>query len=138
MTWKKAIFSQYPRPRLHWNQTAALVDAGDSYKLFNDDDDDDDEDSDDDELDSLLGKTHMRVMGYTMKTHAHRYTEWIAYDLPTFTANWEKVYARELYVYSTDPLEDLNVAGVPLFQPLVAALSAQLRAGWRQALPPKT
>ncbi|KAK7097566.1 iduronate 2-sulfatase-like [Littorina saxatilis] len=78
------------------------------------------------------------IMGYTMRTDGHRYTEWIAYNHTTFTADWSKVYARELYIYSNDPDEDVNVAEVPAFQDLATSLSQQLRAGWRKALPTLT
>ena len=102
--WKRAVFSQYPRPKL------VPTDQNDS-------------------------KEHIRVMGYTMRTDEYRYTEWVAYDLPNFKADWSTVYARELYVYSSDPHEDVNVAEVAAFQDLGQALSRQLRAGWRKALP---
>ena len=104
-TWKRAVFSQYPRPTAH----PTLLNAN---------------------------RTHIRIMGYTMRTDQQRYTEWVGYDLPTFTADWSQVYARELYVYSSDPDEDVNVAEVGAFRALRQTLSRQLRAGWRQALPP--
>ncbi|KAK7097562.1 iduronate 2-sulfatase-like [Littorina saxatilis] len=81
------------------------------------------------------GAPETPIMGYTMRTYEHRYTEWIAYNHTTFTADWSKVYARELYTYSSDPDEDVNVAEVPAFQDLTKSLSKQLRAGWRDALP---
>jgi hypothetical protein len=77
----------------------------------------------------------IRFMGYTMRTPDYRYTEWLGYNHTTFTAEWSKVYGRELYIYSSDPLEDVNVADIPAFQPLAKTLSTQLRAGWRKALP---
>ncbi|KAL8621043.1 hypothetical protein ACOMHN_040568 [Nucella lapillus] len=86
---------------------------------------------------TLVPMSHKKtqVMGYTMRTYELRYTEWIAYDFKAYTANWDKVYARELYIYASDPDEDLNVAEVPAFQKLVDTLSPQLRDGWRKALP---
>ena len=103
-TWKRAVFSQYPRP------SAVPTDLS-------------------------VDRLHIRIMGYTMRTDEYRYTEWIGYDLPTFTADWSKVYARELYIYSSDPNEDVNVAEVAAFKDLSQALSKQLREGWRKALP---
>ena len=108
VTWKPAVFSQYPRPSLTPNH---------------------------DSMNPVL--SHIRVMGYTMRTARHRYTEWLAYNHTTFTADWATVYARELYVYDSDPNEDVNVAEVEAFQDVVTVLSAELRAGWRQALPTK-
>lgn len=106
LTWKPAVFSQYPRP--------SVVPGHTSVNPVLDD---------------------IRIMGYTMRTDEYRYTEWIAYNHTTFKADWSQVYARELYVYSSDPHEDVNVAEVEAFQDLGQALSRQLRAGWRKALP---
>ncbi|KAL8598684.1 hypothetical protein ACOMHN_033249 [Nucella lapillus] len=106
LTWKPAVFSQYPRPS--FNPTH-------------------------DSINPVL--SHIRIMGYTMRTLQHRYTEWVAYNHTTFTADWSRVEARELYVYASDPYEDVNVAEIPAFQGLVHTLSKQLRDGWRKALP---
>ena len=106
LKWKPAVFSQYPRP--------SLVPGHDS-------------------MNPVLA--HIRIMGYTMRTDEYRYTEWVAYNHTTFKADWSQVYARELYAYSSDPHEDVNVAEVAAFQDLGQALSRQLRAGWRKALP---
>lgn len=69
------------------------------------------------------------VMGYTMRTDRYRYTEWLDRDQGV-------VLARELYDHETDPQEDVNAADEPARAPVIAELSAQLKAGWRQALPP--
>ena len=106
LTWKPAVFSQYPRP--------SLTPTHDS-------------------INPVLA--NITVMGYTMRTTQHRYTEWMAYNHTTFFADWNTVYARELYIYDSDPDEDVNVAEVEAFQDLVSTLSSQLRAGWRKALP---
>ncbi|XP_076467521.1 iduronate 2-sulfatase-like [Babylonia areolata] len=106
LRWKPAVFSQYPRPSFNPGH---------------------------DSINPVL--SHIRIMGYTMRTAQHRYTEWLAYNHTTFTAHWDHVEAQELYVYASDPDENLNVAYVPAFQDLVTALSKQLRAGWRSALP---
>ena len=74
-------------------------------------------------------------MGYTMRTETQRYTEWVAYQPLTFSANWSRVLARELYDYGKDPEGNYNVADVPAYSHVVAMLARQLRAGWRQALP---
>ena len=49
------------------------------------------------------------------------------------TAAGEAV-VNELYNHTADPDENVNVANDTALAPVVAALSAQLRAGWR-ALP---
>lgn len=68
-----------------------------------------------------------KAMGYTMKTARYRYTEW--------RREGGEVIAAELYDHRSDPQENVNVAGRPGHEALVAALSAQLKAGWRAALP---
>ena len=67
------------------------------------------------------------VMGYSMRTDRYRYTEWSAPD--------KEPFARELYDHEKDPQENTNVAGDPANAALVARLSKQLRAGWKQAKP---
>ena len=81
--WKKAAFSQYPRP------------GG--------------------------------VMGYSMRTDRYRYTEWQKKDADPV--------GIELYDYQTDPLGNVNIAGLPENKELVARLSKQLLDGWKAAKP---
>ena len=70
-------------------------------------------------------------MGYTMKTARYRYTEWL-------NQTTGALIAAELYDHKADPQENVNAAGRAENKELVARLSAQLRAGWRAALPAKT
>jgi iduronate 2-sulfatase len=72
-----------------------------------------------------------KAMGYTMKTARHRYTEWLNQATGA-------LIAAELYDHQQDPQENVNVAGRAEHKELVAQLSAQLKAGWRAALPGKT
>ena len=102
------------------------------------------------------------VMGYTMRTAALRYTEWVSFScaqnmddvsVPIQSqADWSKVIAVELYVHNTtampstssaadsreeennDVYEANNVAEDPQYVDLIDTLSAQLRAGWRASL----
>ncbi|KAK7096818.1 iduronate 2-sulfatase-like [Littorina saxatilis] len=106
LAWKQAVFSQYDRPSYFPQQDS------DGPRWFN-----------------------VKIMGYSMRTAHHRYTEWVAYDVDTFTADWTKLYARELYLHEQDPEENWNMAEVTSQQDLVTQLSGQLRAGWRAALP---
>jgi len=64
-------------------------------------------------------------MGYSMRTDRYRYTEWPEGDR----------VVRELYDHHVDPGETRNVADAPEHAALVRELSAQLRAGWRKAVP---
>ena len=82
-SWKKAAFSQYPRPG--------------------------------------------NVMGYSMRTDRYRYTEWQKKD--------SDPVGIELYDYQTDPLGNVNIAGLPENKELVAKLSRQLEDGWKAARP---
>ena len=63
--------------------------------------------------------------GVSIRTERYRYTEW--------GNNGKR--GRELYDYDTDPDETVNIANLPENAELVAQLSVQLRAGWREALP---
>lgn len=105
-SWKKAAFSQFPRP--------SVKPQGNSDKPHLRD---------------------IRIMGYSVRTDAHRYTEWVAFDPSVFRANWSHVHARELYLQGPDPHEDQNVAYFPEYARLVNTLSEKLRKGWRAALP---
>jgi len=89
--WKKAAFSQFPRPWFYKKQPA--------------------------------------VMGYTIRTGRHRYTEWL--DFKT-----REVLARELYDHPNDSGETVNLADKREHAQEVQRLSKMLRAGWRAALPP--
>nr|CAD7409408.1 unnamed protein product [Timema cristinae] len=104
--WKTGVFSQYPRPGV--------------YPTFK-------PNSDKPRLKDI------RIMGYTLRTHRHKYTEWIHFD--DNKADWSKVIARELYDHKLDSGEDLNLADRPQFAKLMGRLSQQLRAGWRYSMP---
>nr|CAD7575494.1 unnamed protein product [Timema californicum] len=104
--WKTGVFSQYPRPGVY-----------PTYKP----------NSDKPRLKDI------RIMGYTLRTHRHKYTEWIHFD--DNKADWSRVIARELYDHKLDSGEDLNLADRPQFAKLMGRLSQQLRAGWRYSLP---
>ncbi|XP_076362820.1 iduronate 2-sulfatase isoform X5 [Tachypleus tridentatus] len=106
ISWKNAVFSQYPRPSLQ------PMKISDSPELNN-----------------------IHIMGYTMRTNKYRYTEWMDFDPKTLRANWSSVHAQELYLHEDDPLEDRNKAGFNEYKELVDNLSKQLREGWRAVLP---
>jgi iduronate 2-sulfatase len=89
--WKKAAFSQFPRP---W-----------SYKK------------------------QPSVMGYTIRTRQHRYTEWLDFDT-------RRVLARELYAHAEDSQETVNLADKHEHAQDVRRMSKMLHAGWQGTLPP--
>ena len=67
------------------------------------------------------------VMGYAMRTDRYRYIEW--QDRTT-----GECQARELYDHASDAQENTNLAE-SADADLLKQLSAQLRAGWENALP---
>ena len=79
---------------------------------------------------SLDGKSYM---GYSMITRNHHYIEWYRWDMASKTA--QGLEAVELYDLQSDPLENTNVAGLDDHQQLIKNLSAQLKRGWRAAIP---
>ncbi|MCC5805423.1 MAG: sulfatase [Opitutales bacterium] len=75
-----------------------------------------------------------RGMGYSLRTQRYRYTEWVVNpDWPEgmHYHPWpgNRVVARELYDYETDPHEKRNLAGDPDYTGVEGILSALMRAG---------
>ncbi len=70
----------------------------------------------------------IEYMGYSIRTENHRYTEWV---------NWEtnELAAIELYDHTTDPNENINIAGIEENKSITKELSKKLKLGWRAALP---
>jgi len=82
------------------------------------------------------------LMGYSMRTHRYRYTEWVLFDYATSQPWWSRFIfsglEAELYDHATDPQENVNVAEDRLYVDIRSNLSSQLRSGWRTALPSKS
>nr|KAG5698848.1 hypothetical protein BaRGS_019700 [Batillaria attramentaria]KAG5698850.1 hypothetical protein BaRGS_019702 [Batillaria attramentaria] len=74
------------------------------------------------------------VMGYSVRTAAHRYTEWVRYDKSNHRADFSHVLGRELYDEAADSDEFTNLAGAATYSGTVAQLSQLLRAGWKDTL----
>lgn len=70
-----------------------------------------------------------KAMGYSMRTDRYRYTEW--------SEPGAQPVGVELYDHREDPDENVNLADQPERKDLIEALSKQLHAGWRGALPPQ-
>ncbi|XP_014484327.1 PREDICTED: iduronate 2-sulfatase [Dinoponera quadriceps] len=108
ISWKKAAFSQYPRPgiqpTLHPNSD----------------------------------KPHLReitIMGYTLKSNDYRYTAWIPFAHETCKPDWNVLIAEELYDHRVDRAENFNIAATPDLSSTKEYLRSLLRNGWRSALP---
>jgi arylsulfatase A-like enzyme len=67
------------------------------------------------------------IMGHSMRTDRYRFTAW--------GKPGEEPSALELYDHQNDPSETENLAKRPDHFALVEKLRAQLKAGWRAALP---
>ncbi|XP_076446233.1 iduronate 2-sulfatase-like [Babylonia areolata] len=74
------------------------------------------------------------VLGYSVRTKTHRYTEWVYYDKVHSRPNFDHVVGRELYRHSDDPFEFSNLAELSASGDLVAELSRMVRQGWRKTL----
>jgi len=71
-----------------------------------------------------------RLMGYSMRTGRYRFTRWVdRYD-------HTKVDAVELYDHLNDPGENTNIANDPANAALIAKLTRQSIAGWKNNKPP--
>lgn len=130
LPWKKAAFSQFPCPALREWAANPLSPAmretffgplikevegrlkKESPKRY----------------DRALYENHL--MGYTMRTHRYRLVLWVDYRDPQ-----SKPYGVELYDQKTDPDENVNLAGKPEYAKLAARLTAQLKRGWKAAMP---
>ena len=72
--------------------------------------------------------SHGDIMGYSLRTNTHRYTEW---------REWKtnKLINRELYDYTNDPNEMTNIAKLKDFQDQLTTLSETLKEGWNTLQP---
>ncbi|KYQ56276.1 Iduronate 2-sulfatase [Trachymyrmex zeteki] len=106
--WKKAAFSQYPRPEIQ----PMLHPNSDKPRL-----------------------KEINIMGYTLKTNDYRYTVWIPFAYMTYKPDWDVIIAEELYDHKTDRAEDFNIAALPEMLKTKKYLRVLLKEGWRNALP---
>ena len=112
--WKKAAFSQYPRP----SEGMTVIP---NEPAFN------------------HGENNENVMGYTIRVDQYRFTEWYRFNRTTATPNFTDIWGTELYNH-TEPTvffddENINMAHQPDMQDLVHSLRKMLQAGWRTTLP---
>jgi hypothetical protein len=141
LAWKTAAFSQYPRCM---NSSMASEPPFLATR------------------DPCVGLHANQVthMGYTMRTSLWRYAEWPAWkchgiggdenrcaDMSVVgavwsgSADWDELAGVELYTHKGDAgdcfdcFENENLAYKPEWASTVAALSKQLRAGWRGSTP---
>ncbi|XP_005813282.2 iduronate 2-sulfatase isoform X2 [Xiphophorus maculatus] len=53
----------------------------------------------------------IKVMGYSMRNRAYRYTVWLGFNPRTFQVNLTDVHGGELYMLEDDPGQDKNIYG---------------------------
>ena len=112
--WKKAAFSQYPRPN-----TGMTVIPNEPPFNHN--------------------EHGENVMGYSIRVDQYRFTEWYRFNRTTATPNFTDIWGTELYNH-TEPTvffndENINMANQTDMKGLVESLRKVLQAGWRAALP---
>ena len=56
---------------------------------------------------SWTGEKRLSLMGYSIRTQAHRYTAWLQWNSSELTANWEyrELFEEELYLHPVDEEE---------------------------------
>jgi arylsulfatase A-like enzyme len=64
-------------------------------------------------------------MGYAIRTERYRYVEWYNWNKSKITDS--TIIAKELYDHSTDPGENINIAGFEENKQVVEKLSKQLK-----------
>ena len=116
MEWKKASFSQFPRPVSGLREIPGHPPFDPSEHEEN-------------------------VMGYTIRTDKYRFTEWYSFNRTTSKPDFNaKVWGTELYDHTTPSTffndENVNLADKPEMKQVVEELRKMLQAGWRSSLPP--
>ena len=113
--WKKAVFSQYPRP----SGGISFIPGKPAFPQNNG------------------GEA---VMGYAMRVDKYRFVDWYQFDRKTATPNFNQIWGTELYDHSQPEVpfndENVNTAMAADRQELVKELRKMLQAGWRSAVPP--
>jgi iduronate 2-sulfatase len=128
--WKKAAFSQFPCPALReWAANPLSNEMRSTFfGPFIDKIEKRLEEENPSRYDKELYENHL--MGYTMRIEDYRLVLWVDYRDPESDA-----YGVELYDLKKDPEENVNVAGLEQYAERVVQMTAQLRRGWKSALP---
>ena len=74
-----------------------------------------------------LGYTDPKLMGYSIRTDKYRYTLWMNNNFTSKEAYSDaRVYAKELYDYTKDPLEKVNVADEKEYKKIAADMQEKI------------
>ena len=113
--WKKAAFSQYPRPA----DGLTSIPGKPPFSPNNHGED---------------------VMGYAMRVDQYRFVEWYSFDHTTAKPDFSTIWGTELYDHSTPTVffndENENLAKQPDMMERVQEMRKMLQSGWRAAMPP--
>ncbi|KAL3267344.1 hypothetical protein HHI36_011475 [Cryptolaemus montrouzieri] len=74
---------------------------------------------------------NIKIMGYSIRTERHRYTEWVEFNRTSCKPNWLKKFGTELYDHSIDPGENMNLIDRKELVNVAKDLRKQLILGWR-------
>ena len=112
--WKKAAFSQFPRPY------SGLPHIPGHPPFDN-------------------NEHGENVMGYTVRVDQYRFTEWYRFDRTTGKPDFNNVWGTELYNHTDTVIffndENVNLANKTEMKSVVEELRKILQAGWRAAVP---
>ena len=115
--WKKAAFSQYPRPE----SGLTSIPNKPPFEIRNHEED---------------------VMGYAMRVDLWRFVEWYSFNRTSATPDFNTIWGTELYNHTltTEVFNDdnVNLAADPKMSVMVQDLRKVLQDGWRKAMPPQT
>ena len=114
--WKKAAFSQYPRPYCG----LSIIPGKPPFQR---------------------GNEGEAVMGYALRVDSYRFVEWYGFDHTTAKPNWSDIWGTELYDH-TEPTkffndENENLAKQANMAEKVEEFRKMIQAGWRAAMPPE-
>lgn len=113
--WKKAAFSQFPRPE----SGLSSIPGKQPFKPNN------------------HGEA---VMGYAVRADTYRFIEWYTFNRTTAKPDWDSVWGTELYnhTYATKFFNDENenLAEEKDMAEIVKEMRKILQAGWKSVLPP--
>ena len=115
--WKKAAFSQYPRPYAGLSSIPGKPPFNKANELED-------------------------VMGYAVRVDQYRFVEWYSFDRNTATPNFNLTWGTELYDHTQPTVffndENTNMANDADKQELVKELRKMLQDGWRAIIPQTT
>ncbi len=75
-----------------------------------------------------LGLANGNLMGYAIRTANYRYVIWMNNFTSTESFDEKKIYAKELYDYTKDPLEKINVADEANYLAIAKSMHSKMLA----------